>query len=536
MAKYIGLAGDEPTENSEQRVAKALKQLSDDWIVLHHVSWQSMRHGRQGDGEADFIAFHPKKGLLVIEVKGGGVEIDDGRWYTTDRHGLTHSIKNPYEQARDSKHALLGWLRDHGLAKVRLGHAVIFPHMDVLPNLGPNAPVEISFTKAHFDQIQKSIESCVNHWGLNVSLTNAEADRLVDLLAPTIKVSTRLSSLSADAEDQILLLTAEQVDVFAGLRARRGATTVGGAGTGKTILAIARAQQLARDGFRTLLVCYNELLGEQLSTRVEGTSANLTACTYHSLCLKQAYKARIDVPQKKTRTWWEHEAPNLLIEACAINDGMYDAIVIDEGQDFSPLWLASLQCLISIKEDAPFFIFVDPHQDIWKREWDTNMGDSFTCTLSKNMRNTDPIASCVNASVNGDCKGRGILGPNPNWITATEPSESDVIVAVEDFIDEGFGPHNLVVICGSLALTKKLKERSVGHFSFGAWGSQGIPVETISRFKGLESQAVVLVLPAEFSSQSRVEAYVGMSRARSVLAVIGSDAIRKDLSWPIPMS
>jgi len=533
MAKYIGLASDEPTEHSEFLVAKALKQLPHDWVVLHHVSWQAMRNGRQGDGEADFIVFHPKRGGLVIEVKGGGVEIDDGRWYTIDRHGDKHSIKNPYEQATDSKHALIRWLGEHGLSKVRLGHAVIFPHMSVLPNLGPNAPAEISFTKVHLNEIQGCIESCMSHWELNTSLTSAEVDRLVDLLAPTTKISTRLSSLSADAEDQILILTAEQVDVFAGLRARRGGITFGGAGTGKTILAIARAQQLASDGFRTLLVCYNELLGEQLSSRVEGTSLNLTACTYHSLCLKQIRKAKLDVPQKKTSTWWEDEAPNLLIEACVINESMYDAVVVDEGQDFSPLWIDSLQCLIAAKEDAPFFMFVDPLQDIWKRNWGTNMSDSFTWTLSKNMRNTDPIANCVTASVHSNGKSRGISGPAPNWVAVTESKESDIITVVENLIDDGFGPHNLVAICGSASLVQKLKERSVGRFSFGAWGCKGIPVETISRFKGLESQAVVLVLPTGWSPEYRVEAYVGMSRARTVLAVIGSSAMRDELNWPI---
>lgn len=87
MARYIGLGQDEPSEDSEHRVATALRRLPDDWIIFHHVSWQSRRSGRQGDGEADFVVLHPKRGLLVLEVKGGGIEIHDGRWSTIDRRG-----------------------------------------------------------------------------------------------------------------------------------------------------------------------------------------------------------------------------------------------------------------------------------------------------------------------------------------------------------------------------------------------------------------------------------------------------------------
>ncbi|WP_122879286.1 nuclease-related domain-containing protein [Burkholderia pseudomallei] len=110
MAKYIGLGTDDPVEDSEKRVAAALQRLSDDWTVLHHVSWQSKRGGRQGDGEADFVLVHPRKGILVLEVKGGGIEIETGRWFTTDRNGRRFAIKNPFEQAVASKHALVGWL------------------------------------------------------------------------------------------------------------------------------------------------------------------------------------------------------------------------------------------------------------------------------------------------------------------------------------------------------------------------------------------------------------------------------------------
>lgn len=534
MATYIGLGAEEPTEDSEQRVANALKRLPDGWIVLHHVSWQSKRGGKQGDGEADFLLLHPNKGMLVIEVKGGGIDVAAGRWFTTNRHGKRQPIKNPYEQAVASKHALVSWLRDRGLElKVRVGHAVVFPHMQSLPLIGPAAAPEISLAKPQLEDIAAAVSNCFEHWKLEANMSPKEINEVVSLLAPTISVFPDLSDQSSDAEAKILIFTAEQIEAFAGLRANRGGLILGGAGTGKTVLAIARAQQLARDGFRTLLICYNELLGRDLSARTD-KPPSLNACTFHTLCLREARRAKLKVPNVKSPEWWEKSAPNLLIDACAINESMYDAIVVDEGQDFSPLWLDSLRCLLSAQVDAPFFVFADPLQDIWKRDWLQGAEHSFVWQLTRNLRNTHPIAERVAAVVNMECRDKGVPGPVPYWqFSDKEPGEKDVLVAVERLLGEGFEPSNMVVLCGSASLAARLRERSVGSYSFGQWGSRGIAVETVTRFKGLEAQAIVLALSPITATEERTEAYVGMSRARSVLVAIGREADCSLLNWPL---
>ncbi|WP_421935415.1 NERD domain-containing protein [Phenylobacterium sp.] len=535
MARYIGLGEDEPSEDSERRVATALQGLPDDWTVLHHVSWQSKRSGRQGDGEADFVVLHPRRGLLVVEVKGGGIEIRDGRWSTIDRHGDRHEIKNPYEQATASKHALLGWLKEHGLAgRVRIGHAVAFPHMPSLPNVGPAGPDAISLAKPDLEAIGATVDRCFNHWGLEAKLSTQDVSKLVGLLAPTVSITSNLAGRTAEAEQDLLLFTADQVEAFAGLRAGRGGLILGGAGTGKTVLAVARAQQLAKDGFRTLLVCYNELLGADLTRRTAAPPA-LTAGTFHSICLAEAAKAGVAIPAQKDADWWERQAPELLIEACAKTETSFDAVVVDEAQDFSPLWLDALRCLIATDKDAPFFEFADPRQDLWTREWSNDPRHPFVYELTRNMRNTRPIAERVAAAVAITCKDRGVSGPPPIWRTTEgSPRESDVILSVERLLDDGFTPTNLVVLCEDAGLAARLRERSIGAYSFGRWGSRGVPVESVSRFKGLDAAAVVLALAEHSGPAHQAQAYVGMSRARSLLVVLGSERTKTAVNWSPP--
>lgn len=533
MAQYIGLGSEEPIEDSEKIVANSLKRLSDEWVVLHHVSWQSERRGKQGDGEADFVVIHPQLGMLVIEVKGGGIDVQKGRWFTTNRHGSRHQIKNPYEQAIASKHALVGWLKDRNFdQKLRLGHAVAFPHMQSLPVIGPAAVPEISFTRQNLDDIASSIEACFKHWALAASLSELEVNKLVSLLAPTFSIPPNLSGQSSDAESKMLMFTAEQIEVFAGLRANRGGLILGRAGTGKTILAVARAQQLARDGFRTLLVCYNELLGDDLFSRTN-SPPKITSCTFHNLTIREAQKAKLHIPNVKTNEWWEESAPTLLVQACKVNNTNFDAIVIDEGQDFSSLWLESLRELLINPGDAPYFVFADSLQDIWKRDWAAS-NFPFVWELTRNLRNTQQIAERVAASIDVIYKKDGISGPVPYWqVTEGDPTERDVLEAVENLIEEGFGPVSLVILCGSANLVRHLRERTVGPYSLGPWKSNGITVETVARFKGLEAQAVIFALHGIKSEQDITQAYIAISRARSVLRIVGASDNKKKINWPM---
>ncbi|RMH55618.1 MAG: NERD domain-containing protein, partial [Bacteroidetes bacterium] len=52
-------------------------------------------------GEADFVILHPDYGMLVIEVKGGGVTWDraKNRWFSEGRHAR-NPIADPFRQAQ----------------------------------------------------------------------------------------------------------------------------------------------------------------------------------------------------------------------------------------------------------------------------------------------------------------------------------------------------------------------------------------------------------------------------------------------------
>jgi Nuclease-related domain len=75
--------------NAEGRLETALReQLLEPYVVYSNVAWLTKVDGDEPrDGEADFVVAHPELGIMVIEVKGGGIRRAGGQWESVDRTG-----------------------------------------------------------------------------------------------------------------------------------------------------------------------------------------------------------------------------------------------------------------------------------------------------------------------------------------------------------------------------------------------------------------------------------------------------------------
>src|SRR6266851_323528 len=95
--------------NAERKVFRRLqKSLTDEYTVIWNIPWAIIRpQGGIKDGQIDFLILHPQKGLLTLEVKGGGIEYDSnkGKWISNGNNGH-NTIKNPFEQAQACMHTL----------------------------------------------------------------------------------------------------------------------------------------------------------------------------------------------------------------------------------------------------------------------------------------------------------------------------------------------------------------------------------------------------------------------------------------------
>ena len=110
---------------SERIVFDAMKKnLSSEWRVFHSFDYVTRDlNKKRWDGEIDFLLYHPQKGMLVVEVKGGAVSYRDGQWYQEDRP------IDPVEQAKRNKYAVMHLLQDslHRAIPMKFAHCVCFP-------------------------------------------------------------------------------------------------------------------------------------------------------------------------------------------------------------------------------------------------------------------------------------------------------------------------------------------------------------------------------------------------------------------------
>lgn len=542
MAQMVPTKFPEPNDPSrwaESEVFRRLQELDDDWLVLYSVGWQSMRNGKQGDGEIDFLLVHQQFGLFCVEVKGGStIEVIGRDWYSSNREGR-HKIKNPFEQASSSKYALRAWLSEKVKTiseKTRMGHFVIFPSADQDSDLGPDAPRAIIWDRGDLSRPADSLRRVVNHWKLE-RLTPDQVSDIKRALLPELRLIPSKRQQVDEALHAIDQLTNRQWQTFQLLRRRRRALVSGAAGTGKTVLAFERAHQLAIDGFKVLLTCFNRPLGERLQM-LASDIPNLTVLTFHSLCQRIVDDSGIGSTLfvDDEDYYLNVELPERLPDAADLLGIAFDAIVVDEGQDFRSDWWTPLELLLRDSDESIFVVFADSNQSIYVDGWQPPFTDE-PFPLDVNCRNTKEIAERVYRTGLGVEASLEIPGPRPASRQVTSRARAVEIVKdqVSEVISEfGLLPAQVAVLTSSTDLLLDLEDERWSVPIKGGRSKEGVLLETIHRFKGLEADAIVLVFDPEVDLEpqaSQVLGYVGMSRAKTILRLIATKNVLTTLRW-----
>jgi hypothetical protein len=528
---------------AEIRLYHAFKeQLSDDFFVFHSVAWLGIRKSmdKPSDGETDFILAHPRMGILLIEVKGGLVGFDPAEgWYSIRKDHSNISIKNPFQQVRSNKYALLRKLDSlpnwHG-AIPTLGHAVAFPDGTLdLPELGPESPREIIMFYEDLVNLDNWVRKCLKFWAGEKFIPPGEygVQTLRDLLARSWLLRTpRLGEEIGPQSTAIERFTEEQFQILETLAGRPRAAIRGCAGSGKTLLAIRKAQKLADEGFQVLLTCYNRNLVEELARSV-GKHPRLKVRTFHGLCREYAARTGYDRQDKWDENkveFFESVMPQALLEAATSGDESYqfDAIIADEGQDFSPSWWAALELLLVDPKSGVFYIFYDDNQLLYPRQLCLPVNE-LPFALTVNCRNTQPIFRTLTEFYRSDlklrCKGPqgrdvciNLYLDDPVNLRATLTEVLSRLIYAE-----AVRPEDVVLLSpGGLDKPPLARLAPPGSFRLVPERSKNsleIYSTTIRLFKGLESPVVVLLVPPGLKEYNELM-YVGISRARNHLEML----------------
>jgi len=360
----------------EKRVFAVLERLPEDCIVYFE---QVVR-----DRYPDLIVVLPEVGVLVIEVKDwrlAELESVTPDTLTINRRGNSIVVPHPRKQARGYMLRLMDECRKHPQSRDLMRedgrfsgrYAFPFCHIAVLSNINRSQiereapelmrlfPPDVTITRdelASWSELEPqallaALKACFDPWWPFPKMTPEQVDILRSVVHPEVVIRTTETDL-----------------VVLDLRQERNARAIGNghrivygvAGSGKTVLLIARAKILAEvPEKRILVLCYNRLLAQQLATALSGYRG-VKVMTFHGWGVSAGVEF---LEGEKDAAYGERLLVRL--QSNSSLRGQFDAVLIDEAQDWPCPWFQCAKLALREPETGDLLIVSDGSQSLYRK-------------------------------------------------------------------------------------------------------------------------------------------------------------------------
>ncbi|MDH4449269.1 MAG: 3'-5' exonuclease [Rhodoferax sp.] len=467
--------------SGERRVGERLEQKLDDDYLL----WYDVPMGPRNT-HPDFCVLHPRRGILVLEVKDWKVgstilRANKQDWEIMGDSG-PKTVINPLEQARQYAHAVVNALqRDPQLVQPDGPHAgklvcpwsygVVFPFItrkqfeaaELQHAIEPHRVIcqdEMTET-VEAEDLQSRLWDMFPY-GMRGALSLPQIDRVRWIMFPEVRVQQ--GTLFDDHDEaatlpdimRVMDLQQEQLARSLGDGHR---VIHGVAGSGKTMILGYRAEYLAKASTLAskpiLILCFNEPLGVKLHSvmQAKGLSGKVHVRHFHKWCREQLVAYGQSIPAQSPRMF-DEMVDNVIrgVDRKQIPSGQYQAVMIDEGHDFAPEWLKLVTQMVDPTTNS-LLVLYDDAQSIYERGQSRDKSKQFsfksvgiqaqgrTTILKINYRNTRQIlhtASLVAADLltadDKDDDGIPLLKP----VSCGREGQAPVIIQLPTLRDEAF--------------------------------------------------------------------------------------------------
>lgn len=586
----------------ERLVFRTLKRyLPDDYIVY----FEPNIHGRR----PDFVIIGPDLGLIVLEVKDYTrstlYQLNHDEWIITPANESQKKVKSPFLQARENMFKLTDVLKkDQNLIqhegkyattlKFPYGSGVIFTRLtqdDCIRHglyqvIDPCLSLmrdEINPDDPQFSEeilIEKILNMFTVPYRLKQPLTGEEIDAIRYHLFPEVRISAEFKKVTP-YQDQLLLSlhNIRAMDLHQENLAKQlgdqNRLIRGVAGSGKTLILASRAKLLSKQHpeWKILILCYNISLARFIEQMVQQMMLEPDDLfDFDPLVKRKSHLIEV----RNFHAWLQND---LHISERRISSTLeklrkreiilpsYDAILIDEGQDFEPEWL-ELASEVLNPETKSLLLVEDRAQSIYKRKrsYVQDTGLDFrgrSKILNINYRNTSQIVSFAwsfyqsnsllkDKVVTKELDGE-IIAPQSTLRRGPEPAvikcdhffkEADLVARqIKKLHEEKKVPYSEMLILYRIqkfstmhyvdTLQRALNYYGIKHFwitessetkrTFSK-DDQCVKISTIDSSKGLDFQAVFIVnvdnMPFKYEEDVEREVsllYIGMTRAKEYL-------------------
>ena len=316
------------------------------------------------------------------------------------------------------------------------------------------------------DETINRLKSCFDPWWAFGQLSERQISILRSVIHPQIVISPPAEATKAEQPLAVLDLRQERNAHSLGEGHR---IVYGVAGSGKTVILIARARLVAQDpNKQVLMLCFNRALAEYFQ-RLFAQTTNVTCLTFHQWG-SQRNGVRFNDAED------EEAFGERLLQRLQHGEGdahKYDAVFIDEAQDFSKSWFLCSKLALKETDDGDLLIVGDGSQSLYRRRpftWREAGVNAVGRTintrfdLDKNYRNTREIMKVAaefvstNGEQNDPESGLQIVRPNPDIALRSGPApemltastaEGELQVAVKKILawrEKGLKPSEIAVL------------------------------------------------------------------------------------------
>lgn len=529
---------------AEMKVFESLKTLDKDRFDIFFNKTFALRNIKENQlYEVDFLVFDKTGGrithIFVIEVKGGkaSYSAQKNQWYLGDFAQDTGPdvqvmnyvsfLRARYGQYIENK-AIVTWLLwfPDGVKGNKEELPSHLSHWRILDQYALDNP------RYYLEQASENIEAKLSNFD-GVDLEIYQNHILKDLLQD-FTLPSNLKSLLTDMKISFQQVEENQKLFFTGMLHLPRLAIEGCAGSGKSVLAKCAALELSSNGKKTLFLCFNRILKNQLAEELPGEVKVDTVLNFMMEYIQKIDKDWIRSYKAADQSLLEKDIPKkfqqILKSAPVHKDDRFEAIIFDESQDMNESWIKFILKFLIGKGQV--FVFFDPMQNIFQREF--NLPDSepwVHIPLNYNHRNSTKINSFINDLVGTNLQS-GLVPEGKDVIIKSYSSPEDLIGKLDALLMqlcfyEKVPLEDIKIIVDGSTKDWEYLSKNGKSFTLKSMDPNSVKEKntiyftSVNRFKGCEAAVVILILDGPLRPVENPKLrYTQISRAKGLLWVI----------------
>jgi len=460
--------------------------------------------------------------------------------WTTSGHGRRRI--DPVRQARQTRYAIRDYVerdprwRDSSRTRIRWSHAVVMPYTAIDDDFDtPDCPRWMIQGRGDQGDLADRLRAIPARASDKRAPTDDDVRLIVEILRgrrlPVEDVTAEADERASRADR----LTVEQATLLGVTRLLNRVEVRGGAGSGKTVLALAQAKDLTRGRDdrapqRVALLCYSIGLAEYFRRELKGLSRKRTPAfvgTFEELGRSWGAEGGT----RQDGDFWERRLPDRMADlAAALPDGeRFDAVIVDEAQDFADGWWRPLMNALRDEETGGLYVYTDENQRVFAR-FGRPPVPLVPLVLDHNLRNTRQIADVFAPLTPMRMRPMGGEGPAVRLVAcAADEAVERADDVVEELLDRGWRQRDVALITTGArhpVQVERFDEHDPQAYWRSFWEDDDVFYGHVLGCKGLERRVVVLcVNEHEPRDRAKEKLYVGLSRATDELVVVGDPEV-----------